>query len=51
MTKSHGVPCVSLFHVHDIGSTGSRGRNWGAPVYTFRLDSDAAYAVLDTFYS
>jgi hypothetical protein len=29
--------CVSLFYVNDIGSTGSRGRTWGFPVYTFAL--------------
>ena len=40
--------CVSLFYVNDVGSTGSRGRTWGFPVYTFRLNSDhdAGYAVL-----
>ena len=35
-----------VFHVKDISSTGSRGLTWGAPVYTFRLDSDSGYAVL-----
>ena len=38
--------CFSLFYVNDIGSTGSRGRTWGFPVYTLRLHSDAGYAVL-----
>ena len=38
-------PCVSLFYVNDIGSTGSRGRTWGFPVYTLGLNSDAGYAV------
>jgi len=37
---------VSLFYVNDIGSTGSRGRTWGFPVFTLRLNSDAGYAVL-----
>ena len=40
------VPCVPLFYVNDIGSTGSRGRTWGFPVHTRRLHSDAGYAVL-----
>ena len=38
--------CVSLFYVNDISSTGSRGRAWGFPVYTFLRNSDAGYAVL-----
>ena len=38
--------CVSLFYVNDISSTGSRGRTWGFPVYTFRLNSDAGYAIV-----
>jgi len=38
--------CFSLFYVNDIGSTGSRGRTWGFPVFTLRLNSDAGYAVV-----
>jgi len=38
--------CVSLFYVNDIGSTGSRGRTRGFPVYTLHLNSDAGYAVV-----
>ena len=41
-----GTVCVSLFYVNDIGSTGSRGRTRGFPVYTLHLNSDAGYAVV-----
>ena len=37
----------SLFHANDISSTGSLGRTMGVPVHTFRLNSDAGYAVRD----
>jgi hypothetical protein len=34
---------MQLFHVIDIGSTGSRGRTWGLPVYIRHRNSDAFY--------
>jgi hypothetical protein len=41
-----GLPCVSLFSVIDVASTGSRGRTWGLPVDTLCLNSDPGYADL-----
>ena len=50
METAISTPCVSLFYVNDIGSTGSRGRTRGIPcVYrTLDLDFNAGYAVLVT---
>ena len=39
------TPCVSLFYVNDIGTTGSR-RTVGIPYIYLHLNSDAGYAVL-----
>ena len=49
-TQDSDRVCVSLFYVHNISSTGPRGRTLEVPMYTYRPNSDAQTLALP-FYS